>query len=476
MQYISTRGGMPAANFSTILLAGLAPDGGLAVPTIYPEFNWQHKLSSKYIDYGVLSAEIINLYAPEIPFSELKNITKKVYSKCNFNSDEITPLKFLDDDNAILELSNGPTYAFKDIALQLLGELFSRQLKNENRQLNILGATSGDTGSSAEYAMRGRENINIFMLSPLGRMSAFQKAQMYSLQDKNIFNLAVCGVFDECQNIVKFLAQDLEFKKQANLGAVNSINWARICAQIVYYFYGYINAVAHGWDKNKISFVVPSGNFGNVLAGHVARQMGLPINRLIVATNENNVLEECINTGVYRPRKASDVEATSSPSMDISAASNFERYVFDLQNRDPDKHRVLWNKLSTEGSIDFKSENLFEKINNSDKYPHLAMSAGKSSHQHRIKTIAEIWKKNKRLIDPHTADAFVVGAQKRKNSEKLIFLETAQPVKFAETIFEAVGFKPELPSKVSDLLSLPQNVVEVGVDANEIKKFILKNI
>ena len=474
MQYLSTRGGMKAASFSSILLEGLAPDGGLVVPNIYPKYDirkWVKKTNIGYLD---LAKDIILNFAPEIPSEELSAILNNAYNTEKFQSSVIAPLNMLDDSLAVLELSNGPTYAFKDIAMQLLGELFSRQLNLEDKYLNILGATSGDTGSSAEYAMRGRDRIKVFMLSPKDRMSEFQKAQMYTLTDNNIHNIVVDGVFDQCQQIVKNLAEDLDFKKSTNLGMVNSINWARICGQIVYFFYGFLQAKNCGWVDKKISFVVPTGNFGNVLAGHIARQMGLPIYRLIIATNENNILEECINCGIYRPRPAQNVFNTSSPSMDIAAASNFERYVFDLCDRDPTYHNQVWQELKINGCIDFKANGMYKKI--IEKNSPYSLFAGKSDHKQRIKTIRFLWNKFQRLIDPHTADGFSVGMNIMEKDEKIIVLETAKPIKFTETIKEALGFKTQMPKKIANLVNLDQKFVSMKANIKDIKTYMENNI
>lgn len=485
MNYQSTRGAaIPSlsshATFSDTVLEGLAPDGGLAVPSKFPHINMAD-LPESYAD---IAAYLLNTLAPEINLVEWQSMTRKVYHSKIFVSDidplAITPLTALTDRLAILELSNGPTLAFKDIALQLLGELFSRQLALEKRTINILGATSGDTGSSAEYAMRGREGIRVFMLSPKDRMSAFQQAQMFSLPDKNIYNIALTGVFDDCQNIVKTLSEDLAFKQHAKLGAVNSINWARIAAQVVYYFVGYHRAKKQG--MKNISFVVPSGNFGNVYAGQVARMMGLPIHRLIVATNENNVLEECIRTGVYRPRSSAAVHATSSPSMDIAKASNFERYVFDLCGRDARRLQSLWQKLTRDGAIDFSKEGLYSLISDHDKHPLTALVAGASHHALRIKTIRETFQRYGRLIDPHTADGLSVGLSCQQSDESLIVMETAQPLKFADTLREALpeessrhSIFPPIPTaslSLKDLLSRHQRSTTLPAEAGAVQQFI----
>ena len=332
MQYISTRGGMAPQSFSQILLGGLASDGGLAVPERIPTVNAAELKHWRGLNYRDLAFEVLSKFVDDIPAVDLKALIDKSYTKEAFGSDQITPVATLETGMHILECSNGPTLAFKDIAMQLLGNLFEYALGKTNEELNILGATSGDTGSSAEYAMRGKKGVRVFMLSPHQRMSAFQTAQMFSLQDKNIFNIAVRGVFDDCQDIVKAVSNDAAFKAKQKIGTVNSINWARVCAQAVYYFKAYF-AVTRSNDET-IDVAVPSGNFGNIYAGYLARRMGLPIHRLILATNENNVLDEFFKTGVYRVRPSNQVVQTSSPSMDISKASNFERFIFELVGRD----------------------------------------------------------------------------------------------------------------------------------------------
>ena len=316
-------------HFCEILLEGLAPDGGLYLPERYPQVDAATLAKWRGLPYAELAFEILSLYIDDIPAEDLQAICRKTYTEEVFGTQEIVPLKKLEDGLCLEALSNGPTLAFKDMAMQLLGNLFEYELARRGEELNILGATSGDTGSAAEYAMRGKKGVRVFMTSPHGRMSPFQQAQMFSLQDANIHNLAIEGVFDDCQDIVKAVSNDLEFKRKYKIGTVNSINWARLVAQVVYYFAGYFQAT-RGSNDQKVSFTVPSGNFGNICAGHVARMMGLPIEKLVLATNENDVLDEFFRTGVYRVRSSADTHETSSPSMDISKASNFERFVFDL--------------------------------------------------------------------------------------------------------------------------------------------------
>jgi threonine synthase len=300
MRYVSTRGGLQPSSFSEILLGGLGPDGGLVVPEEYPKVDAATLASWRGLSYPQLAFEVLRRYAGDIGESTLRALIERTYTEQVFGSADITPVMGLEDELYLLRLSNGPTLAFKDVAMQLLGNLFEHVLEQQGRQLNILGATSGDTGSAAEYAMRGKHGISVFMLSPHGRMSAFQRAQMFSLRDPNVFNIAVYGVFDDCQDMVKAVSADLGFKSRYAIGTVNSINWARVVAQVVYYFKAWL-AVTQA-DDELVSFSVPSGNFGNVLAGHIARMMGLPIRRLVVATNENDVLDEFFRTGRYRAR------------------------------------------------------------------------------------------------------------------------------------------------------------------------------
>ena len=364
MLYISTRGHADRKHFCDILLEGLAPDGGLYLPEHYPQVDdaMLTRLRKAYHEqgYAELAFQILSLYIDDIPAADLKALCAKTYTAEVFGTGEIVPLRHLEDGLWLEALSNGPTLAFKDMAMQLLGNLFEYELTRRGAELNILGATSGDTGSAAEYAMRGKKGIRVFMTSPHGRMSPFQQAQMFSLQDANIHNLAIEGVFDDCQDIVKAVSNDLEFKRKHKIGTVNSINWARLLAQVVYYFAGYVQATET--NGQKVSFTVPSGNFGNVCAGHVARMMGLPIDKLVVATNENDVLDEFFRTGVYRVRGSADTHETSSPSMDISKASNFERFVFDLLGRDGAKTKELFgDELSTKGKFDMSKDPRFAK-------------------------------------------------------------------------------------------------------------------
>jgi len=464
MRYVSTRGGAKPQPFTEILLEGLAPDGGLYLPEEFPEFGPTDLSAMRGMSYAELAFAILSRFADDIPPGDLKRLVDKTYTREIFGSDEITPLKKLEQGFYLLGLSNGPSLAFKDVALQLLGNLFEYALEKHGKRINVVGATSGDTGSSAEYALRGKKNVQVFMLSPQGRMSAFQAAQMYSLQDANIFNIAVRGVFDDCQDIVKAISGDFAFKARHRIGAVNSINWARVAAQVVYYFKAYF-AVTKG-NGEPVSFAVPSGNFGNVYAGHVARSMGLPIRTLIVATNENKVLDEFFRTGRYRVRKAAEVKATSSPSMDISKSSNFERYAFDLVGRDAEKLKALWIELDREGAFDLAGTEPFRRIADT------GFVSGSSTHEDRLATIRRVWKNYGVMIDPHTADGIKVGLEHREQDVPLVCMQTAQPAKFAETIREALGREPQRPAGFENLEKLPQRFEVMDADVGQVKHYI----
>lgn len=472
MKYISTRGQSPAQQFSEILLGGLAPDGGLYLPETYPQLTADELTAMRGMNYRELAFAVLSRFATDIPAADLKAIIDKTYTAavyCNVregeNPEDITPLHTLESDLHLLCLSNGPTIAFKDMAMQLLGNLFEYVLAKAGQGINILGATSGDTGSSAEYAMRGKRGVNVFMLSPRGKMSRFQTAQMFSLQDPNIFNIAVNGVFDDCQDIVKAVSNDHAFKAEHKIGAVNSINWARVAAQIVYYFKGYFAATSD--NSQQVSFAVPSGNFGNVCAGHIARMMGLPIKHLVVATNENDVLDEFFRTGVYRPRGAANTYHTSSPSMDISKASNFERFVFDLMGRDGDKVRALWNAVDNGGAFDLNANGVFADV------PRFGFQSGVSSHEKRMQTIRQTWETYGVMIDTHTADGLKVALALREPGVPMLVLETALPAKFEDSIREALGRDPVRPAGMEMLEDLPQRFDVMDADASLVKQFIV---
>ena len=455
-----------------ILLEGLAPDGGLYLPESYPQVSaetlahWDALLHDQ--GYAAVAFEVLSLFVDDVPAADLRAICERAYAADVFG-DPVVPVTELSDDVWLAHLSEGPTAAFKDMAMQLLGQLFEYELGRRGQVLTILGATSGDTGSAAEYAMLGRHGITVFMLSPQGRMSPFQQAQMFSLDDPHIVNLAVAGTFDDCQDLVKAVSNDLDFKRRYKIGTVNSINWARLLAQVVYYFAGYFQATRD--NAQKVCFTVPSGNFGNVCAGHVARMMGLPIERLVVATNENDVLDEFFRTGVYRVRGSADTHETSSPSMDISKASNFERFVFDLLGRDGDRVRTLFGaQLSAQGRFDLGADPAFR-----DAAARYGFASGKSTHADRLATIRATWEQFGVMIDTHTADGVKVAREHLQAGVPMIVLETALPIKFAATIVEALGREPERPARFDGIEALPKRVTVMPADVKRVQAYITQH-
>ena len=473
MKYISTRGDSPKLNFTEVLLGGLAPDGGLYLPEHYPKFTNDELNDMREMSYQDLAFYIFEKFIDDIPENDLREIVNKTYSAETFSyareeqkAEDITPTLPLKNNLFLLSLSNGPTLAFKDIAMQFLGHIFEYVLGKQGKTLNILGATSGDTGPAAEYAMKGKKGIKVFMLSPHGTMSPFQSAQMYSLQDTNIFNIAIKGVFDDCQDIVKAVSKDLEFKSLNKIGAVNSINWGRILAQIVYYFKGYFDVTTK--NSENVDFTVPTGNFGNICAGHIARMMGLPINHLIVATNENDVLDEFFNTGNYAPRSSQDTFQTSSPSMDISKASNFERFIFDLLGRDSSALNDHWKKIDEGKSFKLKEEN-FQKIKD---YGFVSSS---SKHINRVNFIRSIYNDFGVIIDTHTADGIKAAMDHSTSINPMVVLETALPAKFEKSVFEAIGVYPKRPDSLKDLELLDQKFEVFENSVESVKKYITDN-
>ena len=465
MKYVSTRGHAASQSFTDILLEGLAPDGGLMVPEEWPRIMPAKLQAMRDLPYPRLAFEIVRFFADDFPGAGLKAICESAYSPANFGTPEITPMTTLEGNLHLLHLSNGPTLAFKDIAMQLIGPLFASVLERQGRNLNVLGATSGDTGSAAEHALKGRARVNVFMLSPHGRMSPFQRAQMFSLQDANIHNIAVEGTFDECQDMVKAVNADAAFKAKHSIGAVNSINWARVVAQVVYYFKGYFAATS-GNDQ-QVSFCVPSGNFGTIFAGHVARRMGLPVKRLVLATNENDVLDEFFRTGRYRPRAAAETQATSSPSMDISKASNFERFIWDMVEQDGDKVAWLWQQVEEEGGFDLSTDRAWERIEEDSGF-----TSGRSTHDDRLATIRMVKQKHGQVIDPHTADGVKIALRTKDARTPMICLETALPAKFDATIVEALGEHAPRPAGYEGIEKLPPRVTVMKPDVESVKAFI----
>ncbi|TFW29822.1 threonine synthase [Massilia arenosa] len=485
MRYVSTRatGASQSATFSDILLGGLAPDGGLYLPAEYPRVTGAELDAWRQLSYADLAFEVLKKFATDIPEADLKALAEKTYTaqvyrnaRAGESAEEITPLRVLEDEGrrklVLQALSNGPTLAFKDMAMQLLGNLFEYALAKKDQQLNIFGATSGDTGSAAEYAMRGKKGIRVFMLSPHKKMSAFQTAQMFSLQDPNIFNIAVEGVFDDCQDLVKAVSNDLEFKARYKIGTVNSINWARVVAQVVYYFRGYLAATSS--NDQKVSFTVPSGNFGNICAGHIARQMGLPIDKLVVATNENDVLDEFFRTGVYRVRKSAETFHTSSPSMDISKASNFERFIYDLVGGDSERVRALFAKVETDGGFDLSGApgSDGDEVKRVGEY---GFKSGKSTHDDRLATIRDVADNYGITIDTHTADGIKVAREYLEEGVPMIVLETALAAKFNETILEALGTDAERPAGFENIEALPQRFIVLPPDVAKMKAYIAEH-
>ncbi len=463
MNYLSTRGGAAGRGFSEILLEGLAPDGGLFVPERYPQIDPATLGRWRTLPYAELAFEVFSRFVADVPGADLRRLVSATYTAATFGDGRITPLRPLEPGLFVLGLSNGPTLAFKDVAMQFLGHAFEYELARRGRRLTVLGATSGDTGSAAEHALKGKRGIEVFMLSPRGRMSPFQQAQMFSLQDANIHNVVVEGVFDDCQDLVKAVSSDLDFKRRHDLGTVNSINWARLMAQVVYYFAGYFAATKT--NDEAVSFAVPTGNFGNICAGHVARMMGLPIRRLVLATNENDVLDEFFRTGAYRVRGADETHETSSPSMDISKASNFERFVFDALGRDAARTRALFAEVETRRSFSLARADF-------DRVAGFGFVSGRSTSADRLATIRSVHGRFGEVIDPHTADALKVGREHVEPGTPMIVLETALPAKFNATVREALGFDAPRPPGFEGIENLPRRFTAIPRDVERLKSLI----
>ncbi len=462
MKYISTRGEAPTLNFEEVLLTGLATDGGLYLPEFWPTLSVDDIESMVGKSYQEIAFIVMSPYVcPEIPAEEFKKIIEKAYS--SFRHDAIVPLTQLDSNEWILELFHGPTLAFKDVALQLLGHLFNFVLDKRGEKITIVGATSGDTGSAAIDCVRGRERANIFMLHPKGRVSDVQRKQMTTVIEDNVFNIAVEGDFDDCQAMVKALFNDLEFRDKINLSAVNSINWARVMAQIVYYF---TSAVSIGAPARKVSFSVPTGNFGDVYAGYVAKQMGLPVDQLIVATNVNDILSRTLSNGEY---KIGETIPTISPSMDIQVSSNFERLLFNLHDSNGSKVRHLMDNLKQSGQFNI-SEDCLSLAKNS-------FNAHRVSEDDTKETIADVLKTGGQVIDPHTAVGVNAARKNRSNKEvPMVSLSTAHPAKFPKAVEEVTGIHPELPPHMADLFERPEKFDILPNDLDSLKKYILENL
>lgn len=456
-------------SYTDALLEGLAPDGGLYVPTEYPKISIEELKKLKNMTYPELAFEIKRkLVGNTILDEDLKVLLQNAYTEPKFNSKNLntTPVIKIDEDLFLQNLSLGPTAAFKDIALQELGQEMNYELSKRNKKLIILGATSGDTGSSAEAAIKGLENIKLFMLSPRVGMSDFQRAQMGELTGGNIFNISVDGRFDDCQDMVKELKMESEFSK---LGAVNSINWGRISSQVPYYISGYLSAAKNIGDE--VDFVVPTGNFGNVLSGYIAKKMGLPIRRLIIATNENNVLDKLIKTGVY---EVTPTQITSSPSMDISKASNYERLLFDMTSRNAEATVEYMKKFKETGKVDLQDFGIDKQV-----FKEIGFSSDSSTHKERIDAIKQLYEETGKIIDPHTADAVAVAKRhKIDDGVSMVCMETALYVKFEKTIEEAIGIIPKREERFVGIEKniSPDNFHEISINKNELKDYLREKI
>jgi threonine synthase len=471
MKYISTRGGMKPASFSNIVLGGLAPDGGLTVPEKLPQYSLNKLKEMKDMSYPELAFEIISKFATDIPKEDLETLIKKTYTKETFGTDDITPLVTLwaEGNMHMLELSNGPTYSFKDVALQFLGNLFEYLLSKNDDYMNILAATSGDTGSAAIYGVKGKERIRIFVLTPYERMSKIQTAQMYSVLDNNVFNVAIKGVFDDCQKLVKDVNNDADFKKQYHIGAVNSINLARVIAQMVYYFKGYFAAVSkEGLNVgHQVDFAVPTGNFGNILSGYYARKMGLPIGKLVLATNENDVLDKFFAHHFYKPTKSEKVIKTNSPSMDIAEASNFERYIFDITGRDPSTVKYLMSEIKKNGFFSLIGEIEHEDLERT------GLHSGTANAKDRAKAIKDIYSKSGGvIIDTHTANAVSV-AMHYADHTPMVVLSTAKPAKFEEDMAKILpGVKIPMPAELESIAKKEQRYEVMEKDLPKLMNYV----
>ncbi len=458
MKYVSTRGGLAGASFANVLLDGLAPDGGLVIPESYPSI--ESALGGLVgADYPEVAFGVLRMFIDEMSDADLRAVVNDTYRPGIFTGEGVIPVERI-GDRWLMGLSSGPTLAFKDVAMQLLGRLFDFELTRQDRQIMVLGATSGDTGSAAEQAMIGRSRVSVVMLSPYGKMTPFQAAQMYSIDEANIVNLAVEGVFDECQDIVKALNADAQFKAAHNIGAVNSINWGRVLAQIVYYVWAWLRVGATA--DTEIDVTVPTGNFGNVFAGWVAKKMGVPIRRLVVACNENNVLDEFFTTGRYVVRATEDVVTTSSPSMDIAKASNFERFIFDLLDRDAETTASVFSGLSPDAPY----------VVDPDVLAGTGFVSGTSTEADRMATIAGVYTDHGRLIDTHTADGWHVASQHIDHGVPMVCLETALPAKFSAAIERATGVVPPRPPGFEGIEDRPQHFTVIPPTTGAVRSHI----
>jgi len=459
MKYISTRNGLKEFNFTEVFIKGLADDGGLFIPKTNPELSEEELLRLSKLNYKDLAKEIIFLFCGEtIRKDELSSIVEKSYSK--FNEKNVVKITDI-GENKILELYHGPTLAFKDIAMQFIGHLYDHHLKNLKKKINVVVATSGDTGSAAIDAIKGKDKMNIFVLHPNNKVSSVQRKLMTTVEDKNVFNIAIDGNFDDCQSLVKSMFADNKFSNSIDMSGVNSINWARIVAQTVYYFFSYFQACQ---INEKINFSVPTGNFGDVYAGYLSKKMGLPIDKLIVATNQNDILHRAISNGQY---KAHSVVETLSPSMDIQVASNFERLIYDINDQNTDKTSKIMQSIKNEKKYLIEEKEL-KKIRKD-------FVSETISEQELLSCIKKVYQNYKIIIDPHTAVG--LGALEKINLiGKSVVLSTAHPCKFPEAIKKAINIKSELPDNLNYILSKKENFIVINNDIEEVKKYILNKL
>ncbi|MDC0167913.1 threonine synthase [bacterium] len=455
MKYVSTRDNSKEYNFEQVFIKGLADDGGLYVPISLKKYSLEELEELKKLNYNELSTEIINLFSSDfISKEELSSLIKKSYS--TFREKEVVKLSNVGEIK-LLELFHGPTLAFKDIAMQFIGNLYEYYLRKNKKTINIVVATSGDTGAAAIDAIKGKSNLNIFILHPNNRISSVQRKIMTTVEEKNVFNIAIEGNFDDCQNIVKGMFAELEFSKSINMSGVNSINWARIIAQTVYYFYSYFKL-----DKETISFSVPTGNFGDVFAGYLAKKMGLPIDKLIVATNENDILHRAISKGDYISK---EVKETSSPSMDIQLASNFERLIYYINNSDSEITADIMQKI--------KQNSYQIEKNNLDMIQKEFLSESCNQHE-TLDIIKKYYEKNNIILDPHTAVG--VGAANKLSFNDCIVLSTAHPCKFPEAINNAINKLEKLPEELQHVLDKKENFQVLKNNTEDVKNFVKSKV
>lgn len=460
MRYISTRGGIEPISFKYAVMMGLATDGGLLLPESYPQISLGQLEAWRKLSYPQLAFQIISRFIDDMPDNDLQTIIERSYA--TFTHPEVTPL-VRKDGVYILELFHGVTLAFKDVALQFLGNLFEYILAERNEHLNIIGATSGDTGSAAIHGVRGKKGINIFILHPHGKTSPVQALQMTSVTDSNVHNIAIRGTFDDCQDIVKALFNDLDFKEKYSLGAVNSINWARVLAQVVYYFYAWLR-VTDDCEK-PVSFSVPTGNFGDIFAGYVAKRMGLPMGKLLLATNENNILTRFVNDGDY---SLANVVSTASPSMDIQLASNFERYLYHLYNENPIRVRAAFEELKIQGRISFSTAEM-EQV----KADFCSASIDQSG---TLETICDFYRETGYLLDPHTAVGVRAALKLLPVDTGRVCLATAHPAKFGEVVEKAVGSPAPAPASIAALSGLATRCELMDADLEQVRAFFIAHV